>query len=67
MKNKWTWIIILCLFNFSLMTFILTHPATKNVQPEVVQKISKKEDKKSFTFVGVEIIYIMVQCIIIKI
>ena len=53
MKNKWTWIIILCLFNFSLMTFILTHPATKNVQPEVVQKISKKEDKKSFTFVGV--------------
>ena len=49
MKNKWTWIIILCLFNFSLMTFILTHPATKNVQPEVVQKISKKEDKKSFS------------------
>lgn len=35
------------------MTFILTHPATKNVQTEVVQKISKKEDKKSFTFVGV--------------
>lgn len=40
---------ILCIFNFSLMGFILTHPTSKNQDTKIV----KKEDKKSFTFVGV--------------
>lgn len=40
---------ILCIFNFSLMGFILTHPTSKNQDAKIV----KKEDKKSFTFVGV--------------
>ena len=56
MKKKWTWIIILCIFNFSLMGFILTHPTPdSNKETKVVKNVStkKQEDKKSFTFVGV--------------
>lgn len=40
---------ILCVFNFTLMGFILTHPTSKNQDAKIVEK----EDKKSFTFVGV--------------
>lgn len=40
---------ILCVFNFTLMGFILTHPTSKNQDAKIV----KKEEKKSFTFVGV--------------
>ena len=56
MKKKWTWIIILCIFNFSLIGFILTHPAPNFKEAtKVVKNVStkKQEDKKSFTFVGV--------------
>lgn len=56
MKKKWTWIIILCIFNFSLMGFILTHPTPNSKEAtKVVKNVSskKQEDKKSFTFVGV--------------
>lgn len=56
MKKKWTWIIILCIFNFSLIGFILTHPAPNLKEAtKVVKNVStkKQEDKKSFTFVGV--------------
>ena len=56
MKKKWTWIIILCLFNFSLMDFILTHPTSNSKEAtKVVKNVStkKQENKKSFTFVGV--------------
>lgn len=40
---------ILCVFNFTLMGFILTHPTSKNQDAKIVEK----EEKKSFTFVGV--------------
>ncbi len=56
MKKKWTWIIILCTFNFSLIGFILTHPVPNSKEAtKVVKNVStkKQEDKKSFTFVGV--------------
>lgn len=56
MKKKWTWIIILCIFNFSLMGFILTHPTPNSKEAtKVVKNVStkKQENKKSFTFVGV--------------
>lgn len=56
MKKKWTWIIILCIFNFSLIGFILTHPAPNSKEATTVVKnvsTKKQEDKKSFTFVGV--------------
>ena len=49
MKKQWTWIMILCVFNFTLMGFILTHPTSKNQDAKIVEK----EEKKSFTFVGV--------------
>lgn len=71
MKKKWTWIIILCIFNFSLMGFILTHPTPNSKEAtKVVKNVStkKQENKKSFTFVGVgDNLYhgaiIMVRCI----
>ena len=56
MKKKWTWIIILCIFNFSLMGFILTHPTPNSKEAtKIVKNVStkKQENKKSFTFVGV--------------
>lgn len=40
---------ILCVFNFTLMGFILTHPTSKKQDAKIVEK----EEKKSFTFVGV--------------
>ena len=49
MKKQWTWIMILCVFNFTLMGFILTHPTSKKQDAKIVEK----EEKKSFTFVGV--------------
>ena len=66
MKKKWTWIIILCIFNFSLMGFILTHPTPNSKEAtKVVKNVStkKQENKKSFTFVGVGTTCIMVRCI----
>lgn len=48
MKKQWTWIMILCVFNFTLMGFILTHPTSKKQDAKIVEK----EEKKSFTFVG---------------
>ena len=50
MKKKWTWIIILCIFNFSLMGFILTHPTPNSKEAtKVVKNVStkKQENKKS--------------------
>ena len=49
MKKQWTWIMILCVFNFTLMGFILTHPTSKNQDAKIV----KKEEKQSFSFIGV--------------
>ena len=44
MKKKWTWIIILCIFNFSLMGFILTHPTPNSKEAtKVVKNVSTKD------------------------
>ena len=54
MKNKWAWILILCIFNFTLMGFILMHPTNTQIETKVIE--NKKEGtpkNKSFTFVGV--------------
>lgn len=54
MKNKWAWIVVLSVFNIGLMSFILLHPTQEVKEEKVVSaKVEKKEDKKSFTFVGV--------------
>ena len=60
MKNKWLCILVLCVFDLSLMAFVLINPPESQVKESVSKQSEEKETKlsnseadHSFTFVGV--------------